>query len=223
MEYLPFIVFGGFVVLAIFIGLYSIQSERKRVGKWRIAADELGFQFQPTSNAELLEGLGKLPLFNQGRSRKRYNVITGDNGGLKVGLFDYKYTTGSGKSSTTHTLSVVWFHCAEMDLPEFALRPESFVDRFVQWFTGPDINFEDYPMFSRLYHLKGPTELAVRELFHSGILEYFEKHPGLYVEGRRQHLVVYRADVDIDPHKAREALEEAYPIYNLMRDSLKTA
>ena len=71
----------------------------------------------------------------------------------------------------------------ELRLPSFSLKPEGFLHRLVASLGLQDINFDTHPEFSRMYQLQGSDEESVRELFQPGVLEYFEQHKGLCVEG----------------------------------------
>ncbi len=46
--------------------------------------------------------------------------------------FEYRYTTGGGKSSHTHRVVVLLWEPPEPPLPEFCLTPEGFWDRVGQ-------------------------------------------------------------------------------------------
>ena len=62
------------------------------------------------------------------------------------------------------------------------------------------------PDFSKSYFLRGNNESAIRHMFSSRVLDYFESHNGLSVEGRDERLLCYRAEshnTDIGFHGAR--------------------
>ena len=61
-----------------------------------------------------------------------------------------------------------------------------------------------------MYQLQGSDEESVRELFQPGVLEYFEQHKGLCVEGKGNQLIVYyqgkRPGVDAIPGLMQDGL-----------------
>ena len=58
-----------------------------------------------------------------------------------MGTFDYRYTTGSGKNSHTYRQTVVFFRSPEVDLPQFELKPQSFLHGIGKLFGYQDIDF----------------------------------------------------------------------------------
>jgi hypothetical protein len=114
--------------------------------------------------------------------------------------------TGSGKGATWRTVAI--YRLARKRLPVFELRPEHFLDKLGSAFGYKDINFESNPEFSKSYKLQGADEPAVRELFHSGRLTFFEQQKGWSVDGAGEWLAVYRQVTSVSPAKLRTFLEE---------------
>ena len=70
--------------------------------------------------------------------------MTGKVADVDLILTDYQYTTGSGKNSTTHNLTVAAYCIPGLDLPDFALESENFLTRFAEKFGMQDIDFESH-------------------------------------------------------------------------------
>ncbi len=130
--------------------------------------------------------------------------------------------------------TVVVFRSNELSLPEFELRPRSIVETFkiVKTFKAlvgrdEDIKFDTRPDFLQSYVLRGNDESAIRHVFSSRVLEYFERHEGLSVEGRDESLLCYRGeshDTDIGfrgarvrPDELKLFLDEGRVIFDLFR------
>ena len=165
----------------------------------------------------MLDDVRGLHLFAQGRRPRLRNMMWGTTRDLGVAVFDYTYTVGSGKHQHTHSQTVVRFLAAGLDLPAFALRPESFWHKVGQLFAGPDIDFDTHPKFSRAYLLKGKNEAAVRGVFRDYVLDYFEDSPGLSVEAAGSRVVFYRADTRAEPAAVRALLEQGFEVLALFR------
>src|SRR5512135_1468017 len=90
-------------VLALVGGLivYSARKERERTEQLAALAPAMGFTFEPAPDLEAMKASGALPLYEHGHSKKLANLLSGQAGERDVKLFDYRYTTGSGKNSHT--------------------------------------------------------------------------------------------------------------------------
>jgi hypothetical protein len=144
----PLLLFGAVVVILVGVVVYRNIQARKRTAALQLIAPQLGFSFSGAeqdrhpSTPDLATAL-----FDRGSRRKFSNVLIGNYSGLAASVFDYRYTTGGGKNSRTWNQTVIAFS-QELWLPEFELRPESFVDRIVDHITHKDIDFDSFPDFS---------------------------------------------------------------------------
>ncbi len=108
------------------------------------------------------------------------------------------------------------------------MRPRTIVDKFKALVgRGKDIEFDSRPDFSKSYLLGGKDESAIRHVFSSRVLEYFERHEGLSVEGRDERLLCYRAEshntdigfrgARIKPNEIKLFLDEGRAVLELFR------
>ena len=107
-----------------------------------------------------------------GRDQKAYNALVGRVGECDVIFFEYRYTTGSGKSSQTHNLGVVVLPDGAEAAPNFQLTPRTFFDKFAGLFTAKGVELEDAGEFNRRYKLTGRDGEALRKTFHPDLVEY---------------------------------------------------
>jgi hypothetical protein len=135
----------------------------------------------------------KVNLFTLGHDSQARNVMKGEIDGLTVSLFDYTYVTGSGKSRREHRQTVVGLSLPTSSLPPFLLKPENVFYRIASALGWHDIDFPEAPNFSKHFLLRGAQEHAIRAAFNPGVLDFFERHPGLSAEGCGSQLVYYRA------------------------------
>ena len=213
-----FFPFGFIVVILVVVGLVmglSIYFDRKRTEAMQAAADELGLPFFPQGDQSLIDELGYFDLFSQGRSRKIKNMIHGETDAVDIGIFDYQYTTGSGKNSHTYKQSVICFNSSDLNLPKFSMRQEGFFDKIGGMLGFQDIDFDTHPTFSAAYVLKGENEELVRQTFRAEILEYLESINGVNVEGGATRLIYFRAGRTIRPEDVRSFMSEGFAVYSL--------
>ena len=218
MQYLPLVIFAGFFLIVAALIAYGFIADRKRTAAFAEAAADLGFEFDPSPRANLPDDLTNLYLFTQGRSRRARNILHGRTADLDVSVFDYHYTTGSGKNRTSYNQTVACFRTGDLHLPTFSLRPESFWHRIGGLLGMQDIDFDTHPVFSKAYLLKGPEEAAVREVFTPEVLEFFEERTGLCVEADSKVLVFYRQNKRVDPATVRDFLAEGFAVMTTFRD-----
>jgi hypothetical protein len=74
-----------------------------------------------------------------------------------------------------------------------------------------------HPEFRKLYVLRGSDEEAVRAYFETGLLEYFEKRPGLSVEVRGGVGLFFRANKCCRPEDVESFLAAGLEIKAALR------
>ena len=203
-QIIPYLFFGGMLVLVATIVSVSLHFARKRTRELTEVAQRIGFQFVGKAwTGPSLSSQHKTSLLQRTRGRFS-NVITGSSSGLQIGLFDYTYP--AGKTSITQTVAT--FSQAQQ-LPPFALRPENFFDRIGDAIVHNDIDFDSNPEFSKRYLLKSPDEASTRRLFTPGLLTYLEQFQTSWcVEGSGPTLLVYRGGRPTRPSDLPAFLEE---------------
>jgi hypothetical protein len=171
------------VVVVLFVVVLAIAAhfaEQKRRRELTSFARQNGLQFTADVDpgfVEQFEALGLRP-FGQGRSRRASNLVYGRRGDVQWELFDYRYTTGSGKNKTTHRYGVAAAR-VPLSFPRTALRPEGLFDRIASLAGFDDINFES-EAFSRRYHVSGVNRRFVYDLVHPRMMEYLMSLPAMH-------------------------------------------
>ena len=192
------------VVVALVGGLiYVIQMmQKRRTEAMQLACQAMGFAFEEKGDLDRLRGFGDLPLFDRGHSKYARNVMTGRTADREVLLFDYRYTTGGGKSSHTWAQTVALFPNGAAGLPDLDLAPENFLHKIGQAFGYQDIDFDHSPDFSDHYLLRGNDEMAIRTAFTADALSFLGQQHGWHVEIRAGHVAVYRSGRECKPPEA---------------------
>lgn len=145
------------------------------------------FKYLPYGDMLFLE---VFELFQKGKKQKIRNVLSGYAGHLDVDIdiFDF----GFSHHDEYKWQSVALLRGPKLDIPQFIMRPTHLGDKFMEIFSGGDINFDLYPRFSRNYFVKGPHETDIRYLMNEPFLEYFNARPNWCLEGLKDMFVIYR-------------------------------
>ncbi|MHC4201700.1 MAG: hypothetical protein ACYSU0_17070, partial [Planctomycetota bacterium] len=120
-------------------------------------------------------------LFRRGHSRRARNVINGERDGSAVMIFDYRYTTGSGKNKSTHSRSVMIVEMPEQSFPELLIRREGFFDKIAAAVGFDDIDFESHE-FSRKYYVKSRDKRFAYDVVDARMMEFLLDVGDLSVE-----------------------------------------
>ena len=212
-NYLWLIFVGFFVVVIAAIAISAVR-ELQRGKKIAQAATDLGFTFDKTCPPPAEMGCGHLNLFEKGRNRHCKNALTGKLEDVHVALFDYRYTTGHGKQKRTYHQTVTTFQLPTPRFPAFELVRENFFHKIGQAFGYKDIDFDDFPEFSKRYLLRGSDETAIREFFTPDTLTFFEQlNEKWTIHADGQWLIVYQPSKRIKPANLAAFLEETWKLF----------
>ncbi|MBF2036280.1 MAG: hypothetical protein IGR92_12595 [Leptolyngbyaceae cyanobacterium T60_A2020_046] len=211
MDAVPLIVLGLVIYSVVWIVSFYVRDRRKRAVQ--AIAETLGFQFLGNGIQHIPLQARELPLFNKGRARRAENVIRGKRSDVDVLIFDYCYRIGRGNNSSTHYQTVITLTSDRLALPRFWLGPENLFHKIGQFFGLHDINFSDYPDFSKRYLLKGEDEAGIRRAFHHSVLLWFEARKSVNTEGVGRSIIYYHLGRNRAPDFWRSHLEEALSLY----------
>ncbi len=184
-------VIGLVVVVTGGTFVYQRIVDRRRTRDYTEHCLARGLRFEHDRPGEEARHTRTSRLFDEGHARKWGYTITGERGDVPYTMFEYRWTTGSGKSSQQHTIGAVLWP-TQRDLPDFMLTPEGFGDKIAAWFGGQDIDFADTPQFSDFYRLRGSNERAVRALFTPDLRHALERDHDDHVAGAGKELLWWR-------------------------------
>lgn len=218
MEMIPILFIVGFLIVGIGIWIYSAMAEKQRVKDFETSAVDMGLNFLPGGDDALLSRLQLFKLFSQGRARTMRNLVHGDSGEVQIAIFDYQYTTGSGKQTQTHRQSVAVLQSPQINCPDFSMRPENFFDKIGSALGFQDIDFEDHPAFSKMFVLQGSNEAAIRAFMKKTLLDYFTSKPGISVEAQAGMMFFYRPGKRTKPAELKDLLADAYEAFGYLVD-----
>lgn len=205
------LIIAGFVILFGVIIYYGKMHEKKR--KQGLTEFFLDLSFRNVEQTEIPD----FKMTSRGHARRRYNNYEGRAAGLDISVFDYRYTTGSGKNSSTHTNTIAMTNA---NLPVFELSKEGFFSKIADKFINKDIDFHDYPDFSDKYVLKGDDEQAIRAIFTSEALVFFEnieRESGkrCYLESNGRELIFCTPSKRVKPENINIFMEKTKQCFGL--------
>jgi hypothetical protein len=204
-------VFGLVAVIAV----YSWQKEKERTRQLQLTASQLGWSFAASAPLNMIAGLERFTLFNQGHGKEIKNFMYGAASGTKAAVFDYVYVTGYGKNRQVHRQSVVYLEQPNFSVPYFSLRPENVLLKIFTAFGYQDIDFGQRPEFSRRYILRGQDEPAIRQTFNDGLLSFYEQYLGTCTDGGGNQLFVFRGGYRFQPQEIQSYVGLALTALNL--------
>ncbi len=212
----PFLFIVILPIIFALIVIFAIQAEKKRKAAIEAAAVELGLAFSPTLAGPDQQLFETFELAHIGHGREASSATIADSGELRMVLFDYKYTVGSGKNKSTRTYSVVMAISQTLAMPKFSMTPESFFHRLADFFGFKDIDFDDDPAFSDQFLLKGENEAEIRNFFtphrRAGLLPLGP----ISLEAHDHVFIYYRSGKQSNAAHLRAMMEEGFKIQTLL-------
>lgn len=209
---------GGSVLFIAAIVALMMYLDRKRAQKLASVAQSLGLTFRrkPTEDDFLI--VSRSHLARLGRAPVMSNVMDAPplSGGERSTVFDFCYTIGSGKSSSTIAQTVIMMHSPALNLPAFILKPETLLAKAVQLFGGSDIDFAEWPKFSKMYLLRGMDEALIRQAFTPAVIQHCEQQSRkICLEGAGDGLLFYRPGRRVKPDEVGAFVKDALQIREL--------
>ncbi len=194
-------------VAAVFIALV-LYFRWKRARDLGELAASMGLQFLPDGpELNTLENTG-LEIFRLGHSRKAANLVQVQSRAGTVNIFDYRFTIGHGKGSSTRAYTLALMACSRCSVPVFELKPETLLYKIGEAIGFKDIDLPAFPLFSDKYRLTGPDESAVHMFFTPQRAAWFERNLGLRVQGAPGHIVMFKQEAQLPVNSWPDFIEE---------------
>ena len=188
--------------------VFVIRLGREHTRKMELAAARLGLRFQKKDPDLPLRALSRLRK-GWGWSPRMRNVAKGEVDGCKVILLEYTYAEGWGAETASINQTVGVFRVVGLNFPAFSLeaRPAK----------RKSFKFDSHPQFSMNYRLTGADEIAIRQLFGSEVLEFFQHARGESVECDGEWMIIYRSGHRVGPDELKGFLGETIRTLDVFR------
>ena len=121
-------------------------------------------------------------------------------------------STGSGKNSSIHRYTVALISHPDLNLPKFFMEPENVFHKIGNVFGYHDIDFDDYPEFSKRYLLRGSDEDSIRAIFNYETIPFYERKRNVQTEGFGRFLI-HHQQRQLKPKNWGPLRDEALDIY----------
>lgn len=196
-----------------------MASAEERTEQLNQLAHQLKMDFKPVDDWGLSNLLEDFKLFRSGGAHKITNMLMekDDMETMDFRIFDFAYTVSTGKSSVTVRQTVLYVHSNALALPQFWMKPESIFHKLGIWLgLQRDINFIEYPEFSKQYFLKSKDEAYTRATMQEQVLRYFTIEKNWYLEGLGYMMLFYKQGVVLDIAQIKELREKGRKIYSML-------
>jgi len=104
-------------------------------------------------------------------------------------LFDLSYSEGAFISKEDLRSTFLQIKGIKKT-PVFALDKENFMSSIFHLSGLKDIDFSNYPDFSKRFYLSGENEKSIRDFFSDELLFFFESHPPYYLESNGESILI---------------------------------
>lgn len=169
----------------------------------------------PGGRHDFIQDRGLSYLTHDGGRGPVCEVFRGQREGARVTLCRHHYFDDVDSS---YEQTVAAFAAPDLALPAFALARSDFQTR--SWFTFQGMKNISLPGASEsepVYLLRGPDEDAIQRLFGPALVQILLRCELWNVEGRGQHLLVYRENQVLGPEEMPALLAQALEVLAAFR------
>lgn len=179
---------AGLVVTSTYL---SMRANARRAQEFERFAIENGFRYERWS-LDFFSRYGRgLKSLDQ-RAQRAFNVMIKQLDDATLAVFEHEFTTGTDEERSSIRRTVGYFARPAGNLPKMTLEPENLGHRLFEIFIGKDIDFPEYPEFSRKYHVQGEDENAIRRLFDREFVDFAMEQGDLCMECNADALVFWK-------------------------------
>ena len=192
----------------------------QRLPEFEACGSALQWDFHERDEWDIIRWLLDFKLFKKGHRKKVCPLIISRDGDLEFSsVFDYSYTISSNNSSRTYRQTVYFRYSKSIALPHFILVPEKWYHRVGIYFGMQDIDFAQYPLFSKNYLLQGDDEDYIRYHFdHPELIRFFDKQDFYSLEGMNYLMILYIHDVFLPAQQIKQLVTIGNTIHNYLAD-----
>ncbi len=127
------------------------------------------------------------------------NILVQYSDDGKIEASDITLQEGAGQAKSEFHMTLVQLSDMDVQIPDFALEPESLWSKLMEGVAGKDIDFENNADFSKKYYLHGENEMAIRAFFSEPIIQFLENREEMHIECHRNRLVFYKKKDLLEP------------------------
>jgi len=166
----------------VLMGLQNALSNRQK--NIEQLAQQLAWNYDPKIESDP-KGINRFLFFESKVVNYSVNSLYDDT----FTLFDLSFSEGAFITKEDLKGTFLLFK-SPIPLPNFVLDKEDFKTALYHWAGFDDINFTKHPDFSKRFHLSGNNKKAIRTLFNSELIYFFESHPIFHIESNGTHILI---------------------------------
>ncbi|WP_020527670.1 SulP family inorganic anion transporter [Flexithrix dorotheae] len=156
----------------------------------KLICETYDWEFNPANNWKMFH-LNHFEFFKSRPIENGNNFISGylDDWNMFWEIFDITYDVGALFGRNVYHTTAHLIHLP-IEIPAFVMEKEELFDRIMDLSEHEDINFKEYKAFSDHFVLKGPDEKAIRKLFNSSLIKFFDKNKIFHLESNGKTLLL---------------------------------
>lgn len=132
------------------------------------------------------------PIHNGSKIPFEENILMRYTENAKLEVSDITLQEGARQSQKEIQLTIVQVSETDALIPDFDLEPEGLWSKLFESVSGKDIDFDNHPVFSDKYYLRGRNEAAVRDFFSEQVIHFLENREEMHIECHRNRLIFYK-------------------------------
>jgi len=213
-----------FLIIAVITGLMTAigwitnyYREKKRREVMTAFASEVNLDYFPVGDSDLMNRMRTFSLFSKGKARRIKNLVYGATDDEVMCVFDYKYTTGSGKNQTVHWQTVVAIESRNIVVPNFVLRPGGLFSRGGHIKGMKSVTLDRHPDFSDNQNLYAANEEHANEFFDDRLTRTLATNDQM-LEATFGRFVMYNPKKLVGLSELKSFLGTAFEIYTTLSD-----
>ncbi len=185
-----------------------IEQMDKRQLALKSFAGTNGLQFEQKPTFALIR-IHYLPFSLVKKAEYAENVVIGSKSKYQFFFSDIFVQEANFIVKPQFKMTILMVHDYQLSLPDFTLEKEGLFYNLRVLAGTKDINFTDYPFFSKKYFLSGSDEVAVRETFNPEVIRLLEKNTDYVLECRNNRLLIYKDTELLSTEEMEQALNFA--------------
>ena len=168
--------------------IINLSSRQRFINNWAISN---GFDYEAKVPLTIFKvNLSSFPISR--RIKDVESVILKQNDNYSLMIADLKIQEGAMMTQENYIMNLVSLSGFKNELPDFVLEKEDITD-LLKRFTGfKDINFDQYPVFSKKYFLSSDNESQVRKIFAQNVIQLLENNPIYFVMCRNNQIIIHK-------------------------------
>lgn len=184
----------------------------KRQISLRELGENLGWDYNPQIDQKS-HGIERFLFFKTRQFNFTSNRLTSPK--ATFSFFDLSYSEGIFIAKEDLNSSFLLIR-TPTPLPVFVLDRENFMTPIYQLTGIEDLDFEEFPDFSKRFFLSGENKQALKRFFTKDVVFFFESHPIYHVESKGDRLLIKGKDRAASVLEIKGMLSFARELYKIL-------